>query len=441
MYRYHEGVTHLVQEHYDAIVVGAGPAGSSAALTMAQKGLSVLLLERGKTPGSKVMFGGTIYSRALQEIVPEFWRDAPLERFIVSDSLWLMDVTSAVQMSFTGLDYGRAPFNKFSVLRRNFDPWLAQKAVNAGAELRTSSCVASCVKSGRQVTGVKLATGETIDASVVVLADGVSSTLGRELGMRGTIHPDAVTMYVKEIIQLPPGVIDDRFQLERGEGAIYGMIGYPTSVAVGKGGIWTNRNSLSVVVGTYLDEMIKKRLSPLDLLVRFKQHPLVRRLLAGGKTVGYLSHMIPKGGYKDMPQLYGDGVMIAGDAAVMVSGRHGTDLAMMTGKFAGETAALAKAANDFSRKQLAAYKNKIDNSWFMQDIRAGQVHAGYYSSYPNSDYIISEAANRTAYRFFEESLLSDRERKMYMVQELKNLQPMGKSLMELYQGLMHWRVL
>lgn len=426
-------------EDFDAIVVGAGPAGSVAAMTMAEQGMSVLLLERGKYPGAKNMFGGTIYSQATAEIFPEFWQEAPVERPVATDSLWIMDVDSAVQITYAGLQYLKSPYNKFTAIRSKFDQWLANRAVQAGAELRTGSYVTRCLTVGRRVTGVALADGQVINAGVVILADGVMSSLAQQLGLRGTIHPSSVTLYVKEIIELPPETIESRFQLEPGAGAVYGVVGYPTAGAVGKAGIWTNKSTVSLIVGGYLSDIISKRLRPLDLLIRFKQHPFVSRLIAGGKTVEYLAHMIPKGGYEDMPKLYSDGVMVVGDAAVMVSGRHGTDLAMLTGKYAGETAAMAKANNDYSARSLAAYQKKVEASWFMKDIRAGRVHKSYYFAHPDSDYLLSIAANKAANRYFDETPMSNTERKKLVLDELLKIQPLPKTLDDLYDGLLHWR--
>ena len=78
-------------ERFDAIVVGAGPAGNAAAYTMAKAGLSVLQIERGETPGSKNVQGAILYSHALEEIIPDFREDAPLERHVVEQRIWMLD--------------------------------------------------------------------------------------------------------------------------------------------------------------------------------------------------------------------------------------------------------------------------------------------------------------------------------------------------------------
>ncbi|HEY8952645.1 MAG TPA: FAD-dependent oxidoreductase, partial [Candidatus Dormibacteraeota bacterium] len=70
-------------EKFDAVVVGAGPAGTAAAITMAKAGLQVALLERGAKPGSKNVMGGILYNHYLEEIVGDSWKEAPLERPII----------------------------------------------------------------------------------------------------------------------------------------------------------------------------------------------------------------------------------------------------------------------------------------------------------------------------------------------------------------------
>lgn len=430
---------------YDAIVVGAGPAGSSAALTMAQKGVNVLLIERGPFPGSKNMFGGTIYARATEEVVPAFWKEAPLERAVTSDELWLLEKDSAFKFGFNGLQFGKTPYNKFTVLRSNFDQWLAQKAVDAGATLINNVLVKDLLYEkrgliGQRVAGVKTDHGERIKSPVVILAEGVNAFLTKKVGLRSNLPAHTMTLYVKETISLARDRIEERFQLNKNEGAILGMIGYPTAGAVGKGGIWTNRESLSLVVGAYLDELVKKKLSPFMLLERFKIHPLIKRLIENGERVDFQAHMIPKGGYKFIPKLYADGVVIVGDAAVMISGRHGTDLAMLSGKFAGETVVQAKAKGDFTTKTLATYQHKLSSSFFMQDIKSGKDSLKYFEKYPDSDYLISNIANEFGYNFFRENLITSKERKKIIAKELFTKQSPYKSIVDLYSAYQHWGV-
>lgn len=434
-----------MQNKYDAIVVGAGPAGSAAALTMAQNNMSVLLLERGLYPGAKNMFGGTIYRQPTELLVPAFWKEAPLERPIVSDELWLMDNDSAVKVAFTGLKFAKPPYNKFSALRVKFDSWLANKAKAAGSELLTGTLVKDLIFekigfSGRKVSGVILENGEHIHSDLVILAEGASSSLTEKAGLRSKITPDDVVLYVKEILELPSAKIEERFNLEKGEGSNIGMIGYPVSGAIGKGGLFTNKDSLSLMVGLYLNQIIEKRLNPTALMERFKEHPLVKRLIDGAKPIEFQAHILPKGGYEQIPKLSAPGVMVAGDAAMMISGRRGTDLAMLTGKYAGETAAQAKSVGDFSEKILTAYDKKVRSSFFMKDIEAGKGSKKYYEQHPDADFLLSTIANKSAYKYFEVDLMPFSSKLAGIVSDIAQVQSLFKSFSDVYYGYLHWGV-
>ena len=203
--------------------------------------------------------------------------------------------------------------------------------------------------SGRKVAGVILEDGRKI-YSDVVLAEGAMADLTRKAGLRKKYSADLFTLYVKELIALPEEVINARFNLERDEGMNIGMVGYPTAGAIGKKENLVNKDTISIIVGAYLNQLIKNGLNPYQLLCRLKEHPAIQRLIQGGKTVQYMSKIIPKGGYNNIAELYDDGIIVTGDAAMLVSGRHGTDAAMLSGKYAAETVIQAKAKGGFSKK-------------------------------------------------------------------------------------------
>lgn len=217
-----------------------------------------------------------IYREATAQIVPNFWEEAPVERAIVTDTLWFMDQTSAVQVGFTGLNYAKPPYNKFSVIRSRFDHWLAKKAEEAGAHLMTSCLVKDLIfekegLTGKKVAGVVLDDGSKLYSDAVILAEGAMADLAAKAGLRREISADSLKIYVKEILALPREIIEARFNLEKDEGVIIGMVGFPTSGAVGKGGIWTNRDSISLVVGGYLNQIVNKGLNLYQLLNRLEK--------------------------------------------------------------------------------------------------------------------------------------------------------------------------
>lgn len=434
-------------DRYDVIVVGAGPAGSTAAMIMAKSNLSVALLERGKYPGSKNMSGGTIASMPLQDILPEYWNmdGIPLERRIISDELWLLNDDSAVKMGFTGKKFGYAPYNKFSILRYKFDRWFAEQAVAAGAKLFNGCLAVDLVyhKTGllsKKVDGVFLEDGDAIHADVVILAEGASAALTQKAGLRQRLTPEYMTLYVKEVLEMPSEKIEDRFGLEKGEGAVIGMVGYPTSPAIGKGGIWTNKDSLSIVVGGYLNQIVNKGLNPLQLMERFKRHPLIKKLIEGSKPVKYMGHTIPKGGFKKIPTLIDDGIIVVGDAAEMISGRRGMDLALITGKFAAEAAAQACALDDYSRVTLSSYEKKVRGSFFFENMRKGKNVEDYFNKYQDSDFLITKALNDLAFKYFSQDLESNKNKTKKMIEELKNMQPLHKTGKDIIFGLQNWGV-
>lgn len=433
-------------EHFEALVVGAGPAGAAAAFHLAKNAVNVALLERGDFPGSKNMFGGVIYSIPTAEICPEFWLEAPLERAVTKDMLWLLDNDSAVETGFHGLRYATSPYNKFTALRPNFDRWLAGKAEKEGAKLKCAALVSDLLyektRAGkRRVRGVILEDGSRIGADVVVLAEGALAALTRKAGLAPERKARQFSLWIREVVSLPAGKIEERFMLEKGEGAVLAMIGFPSGQVSGLAGIFTNKDSLSLTIGMRLD-----RLSTLDaglpkLLTRLKSHPLIGRLLSGGKSAAYAAHLIPEGGYDSMPRLYTDGVMVVGDAAGLVYGRRGSDLAMLSGKMAAEAAVQARARGDYSAALLKAYSQKIFQSFFYQNMKSTREATRYDSRYGDAGYLFNTVANALAYEIFHAGMETDKERIRKMSGILIGKQPVTKTLPDLLAGLRNWRIL
>lgn len=425
---------------YDALVVGAGPAGSAAALTLARNGAKVALLERGEFPGSKNMFGGTIHAKPTEELVPAFWNEAPLERPVVTDQLWVTAQDSAMIFGFTGYRFGEAPYNKFTAFRGRFDRWFAGKAVAAGAELFTEALVTGLVREGRKVVGVVVdGLDEPFIADAVIIAEGVGAALTKAAGLTPGLLPQDVSLFVKEVLSLPRGTIEERFQLEPDTGADIGMLGYPLLGVPGKIGIWTNKDTVAITAGGRLNQIAAKRLNLLDVLARIKAHPMVNRLLQGATSEEFSAHMIPRGSLKAMPKLVGDGILITGDAAMMVSGRRGSDLAMLSGKFAAETVLYAKATDDFSAKTLKAYETRLNRSFIMNSIKESQKSTPFNRKHPGVELIYSEMMNEAAYEFFTEGLISGPSKRRRIINEIRSKQPVLKTADDIIDGLSGWK--
>ncbi|MFS1512173.1 FAD-dependent oxidoreductase [Chengkuizengella sp. SCS-71B] len=359
-------------EKFDVIVVGAGPSGTSCAYKCAQAGLKVLQIERGEYPGSKNVMGGVLYRKQMEAVIPEFWKDAPVERAIVEQRAWLLDKDSMVTTSVKNNSWEEEPCNNYTILRAKFDQWFANKAVEAGSLLINETVVLECIVEEGKVVGVRTDRPDgDVYADVVVLADGVNSLLAKKLGYHNELKPEEVALTVMEVLNLPKEVINDRFNVTDNQGVTIELFGDATKGNLGTAFIYTNKESLNLGVGTTLSSMIKAKMKPYELIEYVKNHPMVSPLIKGAESAEYLAHLIPEGGYYSIPKLYGNGVLLVGDAAQMVNGIHreGSNMAMASGTLAAETIIAAKEKGDFSEETLSSYKTAILDSFIGKDLK------------------------------------------------------------------------
>ncbi len=405
----------------EVIVVGGGPAGISCAVTIARAGKQVVLIERGRFSGSKNVFGGAIYAQPTREIFPDFEKTAPLERKNIEHKFALLGEDDATVISYKKKHENPV---SYTVVRGKFDRWMAEQAKKEGVILVEETVVRELIIENGFVKGVKTEL-EDYYADIVVLADGVNSLLAKQAGLRGELSPEDVALSVKEVIKLPAEVINERFHVNADEGCIYEIFGGPMLGMLGLGFIYTNKSSVSIGLGVTLSELIDRGIKPYDLLDKLKKHPEIAPLIKDGELLEYSAHLIPEGGYKKIPLIFGAGVMVCGDAAMFVNNMHweGTNLAMISGKIAGETAVIALGKQDFSENALSHYQEELENSFIIKDLRTykdlmGGVQErvgeflGYYPKKINSFFemftSVDSVPKKEKYHKFIKSIFTDR---------------------------------
>lgn len=362
-----------MSEKFDAIVVGAGPSGNTAAYLLASAGMKVLQIERGEYPGSKNVQGAILYVDALEAVIPNCRRQAPLERAVIEQRMWLMDDHAHVGSHYRAAVNADEQPTRYTVIRANLDKWFSKKVQDAGALLICETTVLELLKEGNRVVGVRTdrANGE-VRADIVVLADGVNSLIATKSGLRPPVTSKEVALAVKEMHFLPKATIEERFNIAGNDGVVIEMLGKITKGMVGTGFLYTNKESISVGIGCMVEDLRTARTTPYQLLEELKQHPSVKPLLAGSEVKEYSAHLIPEGGYNAIPVVHGDGWVICGDSGGFVNAVHreGSNLAMTTGRLAAETIlALREENKPYTAKNLARYRKALAESFVMKDLK------------------------------------------------------------------------
>lgn len=362
-------------EKVDVVVVGAGLAGLSTAYFLAADGFEVLVVDRGDYPGSKNVSGGRLYLNPVRSLFGDLWDEAPLERPVTKERLTIMSGQASTTVELTSQRLREPPYHSYTVLRARFDRWLADRVTERGAMIVPKYEVQDLrLDDQGRVVGVRAA-GEEIGADVVVAADGALSFIAEKAGLRGRQDPANMAVAVKEVIELPAGVIEDRFGVPPGHGAAQLFFGAMTEGITGGGFIYTNQESLSLGLVVNLKSLTEHDppLEVHELMERFKARPEIEVLLAGGELVEYSAHSIPEGGLGAMPKLFADGILVVGDAAGMALNLgltvRGMDFALASGAMAARAIARAREQADYSAAALAEYERLLKDSFVLEDLK------------------------------------------------------------------------
>ena len=357
---------------FDVIVVGAGPAGSAAALTLARAGKRVALLERGPYPGSKNMYGGVVYGRILDSLIPGWYDEAPMQRWITRRQTMIVTGSQALTVDYRTTAWGEAPYNGATTYRADFDSWLAGKAEAAGAVLLTSTTATGLLRDAAgRINGVTTDRPDgDLRAKLVIACDGVNSFLAKAAGLYPNFSADNFTLGAKEVLALPRDEIEARFGVRGTDGVDIEIVGCTQGIP-GGGFVYTNLDTVAIGIVVSVNAMAAAKIRPEELIAGVKAHPAIAPLIEGGELKEYSAHLIPEGGYDVMPELATDGMLVAGDAGAMCLAAgiwlEGVNFALGSGMAAGEVAIEALAANDVSLQRLSAYRRKLESSFVLAD--------------------------------------------------------------------------
>ena len=366
----------------DVLIVGGGPAGLSTAIRLAQlqkaKGgepLSIAVVEKAREAGAHQLSGALLDPSTLAELIPDFKaKGAPLAAEVTNDNIYYLTPRKRLRLPITPPPFRN--HGNYIISLNQFTKWLAEQVEAAGIDLFWGFAGQSVLFDGNRVIGVRTGDrgvgkdgqprgmfepGADIQAKVTIFADGVRGHLTKELmrilQLGADSEPAQFAIGLKELWEVP----EDRLA----PGTVIHTLGYPLRQEE-FGGSWlyampNGRISIGFVVGLdYKDPL----LDPYSAFQRFKQHPFIVGILAGGQVIRYGAKALPEGGWSTQPKLFMDGGLIIGDAANFVNSLRlkGIHLAMRSGMLAAETAFDAIRAGDTSAHALSAYKARVDAS-------------------------------------------------------------------------------
>ena len=399
----------------DVLIVGAGPAGLSCALHLANlieehtrakklpalSAENIYVLEKAREVGAHQLSGAILDPRALRELLPDFEKSAPLDTPVTDDAAYYLTAGGSFKLPITPPPLRN--HGNYIVSLNKLVKWLGEQVEAKGINVFTQFAGQELLYEGEGVAGVvtgdkgldkngqpksNFTPGYDLRAKVTILAEGSRGSLTKSLVRRMKLdgrNPQVYGIGIKELWEVPPGRVEP--------GYVAHTLGWPLDTHLYGGG-WVygmreNRISLGLVVALeYQDPLF----DPHEAFQKFKTHPFIRRILEGGKLVRYGAKTLPYGGWYAMPRNSVRGALIAGDSASLLNSQRlkGIHTAIKSGMLAAETIYEALCAGDTSAEKLSAYQAKIEESWLKKELWpvrnfhqgfhgglwAGLVHAG-----------------------------------------------------------------
>ena len=393
----------------DVLIVGAGPAGLSCALHLANlirkhnagggkpelSAENIYVLEKGRELGAHQLSGAIMNPKALAELVPDFAKSAPLDTPVTDSAALVFSEHSSLRIPITPPPFQNK--GNYVVSLNKVVKWMGGLVEAAGVNMFKEFAGAELLYAGDGVAGVitedkgldkngkpksNYTPGYELRAKVTVLAEGTRGSLTKQLVNKkklDNINPQGYGIGIKELWDVQPGKIKPGF--------VAHTLGWPVSSKMYGGGwiygLENNRVSIGLVIALEYED---PRFDPHAAFQIWKTHPYVRNILEGGKLVRYGAKSLPYGGWYAMPRNYLDGALIVGDSGSFLDSQRlkGIHLAMKSGMLAAETIFEALKKGDTSARMLKLFKEKIDRSYIKTELwKVRNFHQGFQTGLLN----------------------------------------------------------
>jgi electron transfer flavoprotein-quinone oxidoreductase len=372
-------------EHYEAVVVGAGPGGAAAAATLAQHDVETLVLERGVEAGSKNVSGGLLFAAedapyTIDDLFPEF-REEASERPVTESYMHNVSGDSVHTIDLEGVHTEGVEWCD-SVLRREMDAWLEDRVHEltreTGGGLLTEVRANGLLRENGEIVGVTCDELDPIRADVVIAADGVNSELARDAGLTDWEDPEDYFQGVKAVVDMPDGAIEERFDVAEDEGESHLFGGDLFDGVRGGGFLYTNEDTLSIGTVFHLDSLERERAEPQELLDSLLTHPLLAQWLGDDyEELEYSAKLVPDSKKMAHPSPHQGRLLAVGDAAGQMQAQgpiiKGMNHAVSAGALAAEAFVDSTARANSSAGHL--YEQKLKAEGVMDDLRPTRYRA------------------------------------------------------------------